>query len=113
MSRRIRTHAVLLKALAHCTAKQRKTLLKTADRGLIDAICECIVNVINGNIKLTPSQKRTLSKHKQRLRKLSHRHTSFRERKRLLNQRGGFILPMLMRLIVPAVGALANAFTSK
>ena len=113
MSRRIKTHAVLLKTLAHCTPKQRKALLKTADKGLIDAICECIVNVLHGNIKLSPSHKRSLSKHKNHLRKLSDRRTSLRERKRLLNQRGGFLLPMLMRLVVPAVGAIANAFSGK
>lgn len=113
MTRRIKTHAVLLKTLAHCTAKQRRALLKTADKGLIDAICECIVNVINGNIKISPTHRRTLSKHKQKLRKLSNRGTSFKERKRLLNQRGGFLIPLLMRLVGPAVGAIATAFTGK
>lgn len=113
MSRRIKTHAVLLKTLAHCTAKQRRALLKTADKGLIDAICECIVNVVNGNIKISPKHKRTLSKHKLKLRKLSDRRTSLRERRRLLNQRGGFLLPLLMRLVGPAVGAIATAFTGK
>ena len=111
MSRRIKTHAILLKALAHSTPLQRKALLKTANKGLIDAVCECIVNIVRGNIKLSASDKRTLSKHKHKLRKLSDRRTDYRTRKKILNQRGGFFLPLLMKLVVPAIGALANVFT--
>ena len=113
MSRRMRTHATILNTLAHCSAKQRKALLKTADKGLIDAICECCVNLIRGNIKLSTVQKRSLSKHKHKLRTLSNRQTPLKVRKRILNQRGGFILPLLMKLAVPAIGALANVFTKK
>lgn len=108
MSRRVRTHAVLLKTLAHCSAKHRRQLLKTADRGLIDAICECVVNVLRGNIKLSPVHKRSLGKHKRHLRKLADRKTPLKERKRIITQRGGFFIPLLSRLVGPVLGVLSN-----
>ena len=64
MSRRVKTHAVLLNTLAHCSPTQRKLILKTADKGLVDAICECVVNLVRGNIKLSPAQKKTFAKQK-------------------------------------------------
>ena len=76
MSRRIKSHAVLLNTLAHCSPHQRKLLIKTADKGLIDAICECVVNEIRGNVKLSSAQKRELAKQKHNLRKLADRKTA-------------------------------------
>ena len=111
MSRRVRTHAVLLKTLAHCSAKQRRLLLQSADRGLIDAICECVVNVLRGNVHLSPVHKRSLAKHRHKLRKLGDRKTPLKERKRIITQQGGFFLPLLSRLISPVLGILSNLVT--
>ena len=110
MSRRIKSHAVLLNTLAHCSPHQRKLLIKTADKGFIDAICECVVNVIRGNVKLSSTQKRTLAKQKRFLRKLADRKTALKERKRILIQRGGFI-GLIARLVAPVIGGLTSLFS--
>ena len=108
MSRRVKTHAVLLNTLAHCSPTQRKLILKTADKGLVDAICECVVNLVRGNIKLSPAQKKTFAKQKRYLRKLADRKTALKTRKNILVQRGGFFLPLLSRLIGPVIGAIGS-----
>ena len=108
MSRRVKTHAVMLNTLAHCSPKQRQLILKTADKGLVDAICECVVNLIRGNVKLSSSQKKTFAKHKRHLRKLADRKTSLKSRKNIIVQRGGFFLPLLSRLIGPVIGAIGS-----
>ena len=62
-----------------------------------------------GEYQLSTGQKRSLSKYKHKLTKHSNRRTPLKERKRIINQRGGCILPLLMKLAMPALGALALA----
>lgn len=41
-----------LEYLCHCDAKTRKYILNNAKKDLIYAFCECLLNVLNGNVKL-------------------------------------------------------------
>ena len=67
-------------------------------------ICECVKNVLVGNVKLTPEHKRKLKRHKHSLRKLTSKKTSQKEKKRLV-QSGGF-LGALLGPIVKVLGGL-------
>lgn len=93
--------ACILKALYHLNKSQRKAILKTADRSIVKAICECILNVISGNVKISTKNRKNLYKHKKLLRKLANpkKKTSWKHRKQILIQRGAGILP----LIIPTV----------
>ncbi len=53
----------MLLALAHCKLKIRKAILNNADKQLVDAICQCIFNMLSGNIELSPAQKTALVKY--------------------------------------------------
>ncbi|MCP4345345.1 MAG: hypothetical protein GY795_07445, partial [Desulfobacterales bacterium] len=85
--------------------EQQKALLKVADDGLILCICECVDNVIRGNIKLTKKKKEDLSKHKNILRKLQDRQIAKDKKRKLLVQNGGF-LPALLAPIIGIAGSL-------
>ena len=61
MSKRIKKYLDLLKILKTAKPEQRKALLKVADDGLILCICECVDNLVRGNIKLTKRKKEELS----------------------------------------------------
>ena len=87
----------LLKALSKCKSKYRKSILTIADKPLIKAICECVYNVLLGNINLTDTNKQKLKKHKHILRKLIDK-SSLKEKKKILIQKGGFL-----QFIIPAV----------
>lgn len=53
MSRSVHINLELLKTLVLLKPGPRLSLLKVADQSLVTAICECALNVLNGNIRLT------------------------------------------------------------
>lgn len=105
MSKRIKKHLELLKILKKAKPAQRKALLESADNSLIFCICECIDNIIRGNVKLTAAKKRELAKHVDILRKVADRKTKVQKKRALLIQKGGF-LPALLAPIIGIAGSL-------
>ncbi|MCP4364286.1 MAG: hypothetical protein GY800_03185 [Planctomycetes bacterium] len=105
MSKRIKKYLEILKILKKATPEQRKALLKVADPDLILCLCECVDNILRGNIKLPKKKKDELAKYIKVLRKIQDR-TIPKERKRaLLVQNGGF-LPALLAPIIAIAGSL-------
>ena len=80
-------------------------LIDLADASEIKAISECILNVLNGHIKLKSEQKKKLKRHKDTLRHLASRSNSTHRKRALLHQRGGF-LSALLPLALSAVGSI-------
>jgi len=68
-------------------------------------ISECILNVLNGNIKMTVCDTRKLQKHKAALRKVSDKRVPLSAKKKLTLQCGGFLLPVLSA-ILPKLASL-------
>ena len=60
----------LLNSLAHCKLKIRKAILENADKDLVDEICQCVFNLLQGNISLTNAEKEQLNKYRHSLRKI-------------------------------------------
>jgi predicted nucleic acid-binding protein len=108
MSKAVMNHSEVLRALHKASPSMRKSMLKAADCGLIHSICECVYNTIRGNVKLTPNQKTRLSRHKKLLRKIMHRGQSWKKRKKLINQKGGAFLPLILAPLLS--GVLSNLF---
>ena len=52
MSKRLQAHAPYLHVLVNGTAKQREGILRGANKELIYCLCECALNVLQGNVKL-------------------------------------------------------------
>ena len=70
---------------------------------LVHCICDCVHDVLEGNIPVNDIEKERLEKHKECLRKLVNK-TSYREKKQLI-QKGGF-LGSLITTLVGLVGKL-------
>jgi len=104
MSKRLNKNIEVLKLLKKAKPNQRKHILDCADNGLIYCICECIDNVLRGNVKLSPTKKRELGKHKTILRKIVDRKTDIGVKRDLLVQKGGF----LPALLGPVLGIAAS-----
>ena len=105
MSKRLHRNSPFLHVLAKGTAKQKQGLILGADKQLIDCLCECALNVLNGNIPLKPSDKRKLKKYKNNLRYLVDKKVSVQKKKKTLNQKGGF-LGALLTPVLSALGGL-------
>ncbi|KXJ26961.1 hypothetical protein AC249_AIPGENE9928 [Exaiptasia diaphana] len=71
-----------------CNTKQRRALLQAADNKLLKAICECVLNVLRGTVKLNPSQKGKLRRHKESLRQLADKRVPLSKKKNVLVQKG-------------------------
>ena len=68
---------------------------------LVNCICDCVYNILQGNIPINDEEKDRLRIHKELLRKLVKEKTSYRRRKQLI-QDGGFLgslIPILAGLV--------------
>jgi hypothetical protein len=99
MSKRIRSQFHLLQVLKSAKPKLRKVILQEADRDLILAIVECVLNVLNGNCKLRKCIKRKLCKHKHLLRRLVDRSERIKAKRKRIIQKGGFLIPLLSTVL--------------
>ena len=76
--------------------------------GLVHCICDCVHNILQENIPVSEEERKKLKRHRECLRKLVKKKTSYRERKRLI-QEGGF----LGSLIPTLVGLVGKLFTGQ
>jgi len=96
-----------LNTLCSCSTKDRRVLLKHADPELVRVICECALNVLQGNIPVSSGDKKRLQRHKALLRRLCSKSESLPRKKQLIVQSGGSFLlaliPSVLSLIVSAL----------
>ena len=100
-----------LKILAKCDKKMRNSILKGANKDLIHSLCECIYNILRGNVELTDSDKNQLNKYKNSLRKLLT-NNSIKEKKKILIQKGGF-LQILLPSVISGLATILSSAISK
>jgi hypothetical protein len=105
MPPRVKQHLHLLRVLHKADRKLRESLIRNADAKLVHCLCECAHNTLRGNIPISSHQKKKLSTHKVILRKLTNKKASVKQKKKLLLQKGGAFLPLLL---APIIGALIN-----
>ena len=77
----------------------RRALLASPDDELVKAIVESALNTLNGNHKLTKEEKSKLKIHNCRLRALIDPKINFKSKRKVLVQKGGFIVPLLASVV--------------
>ncbi len=97
MSSRIKRHAALLKVLCKAKPKAVKAIL-SSEKELVDALCECSLNVLKGVVPLSVHQRKRLSRYKNNLRTVAKKTVS-RQQKKALFQKGGFLSALLTPII--------------
>jgi hypothetical protein len=104
MSQKIYKNKDLLKHLSKCSSPQRKAIIRTASPDQINSICECILNVYNRNIPLKRSAYTHLKPYHSEISQLSlKRRSALKTKRKLLNQRGGAFVPILLASVLPYV----------
>ena len=94
--------------LSKSKRKFRNLLILHSNKDQIYSICECLLNVCNGNIKLNTDIHQKLKKYKNTFNKVLDRKTTLQNKKKILIQRGGFI-----QFLIPAViTGLANIISA-
>lgn len=104
---KVKTHEDYLRSLLLLKPKFRKALLIASDDEEINCVCECIYNVLKGNIPVEKKEKQKLKKFKNILRKLVLKGKN-KSRKRIIIQKGGGFLPIILGSVLTA---LIQSFT--
>lgn len=102
-SKRIARNKNFLAYYAEADKKRQKSLLKSASKDQIDCICELALNVVNKNIPVHSSTKQALCHHKKILCTIADKKVALGKRKRLLVQKGGAILPLILSTVLPLI----------
>jgi hypothetical protein len=105
MSRLLKKYGSYLRLLKKVSPKVRKALLnKNCKTEFVNCVCECVKNLLKGNVPLTSAQKRQLVRRKRLLRKILLKKTPLKEKRKII-QTGGF-LGALLGPIVSVLGGL-------
>jgi len=105
---RLKSQLHFLHVLKDAKPQTRRALLTSADDDLFKAIVECAINTLNGNHKWTKENKGKLSKYKNRVRALVNPKISFKNKRKLLVQKGGFIVSLLTSIFSGVIGSLIS-----
>lgn len=103
MSRCVKSNLELLRALSNMPPKRMRRFLDLADKEIVQAICECALNILKGNVPLKPCQKKGLCRYKHVLRKLVHSKVCWKAKRKYLVQKGAGVLPALLAPILGSV----------
>jgi hypothetical protein len=102
----------LLKELSKNKSRYTRHILTHADSNLVRAICEGILNILEGKVILSAEDKRILEKYKYLLRKLVER-GPLKSKKKILIQKGGAILPFVLPSVLYTLTQFVGDLISK
>lgn len=106
---RLKRNVALLKILRKTrTVPQRNAVLGGADRDLICCIIDCLHNVQNGNIKISPTERKKLIRFKSTVKELLKGKGGVQVKKKLLIQKGGFLPALLGPILGIATGLISE-----
>jgi hypothetical protein len=94
----------ILKILFNAKPALRNALLKHADKDLVCTICECVFNILRGNVPLEENEKIKLGKKKTLLRNIVKKTKSWTGKRKLIQKGGNFLIPLL----IPIIGRLIS-----
>ena len=107
MTSRLKRQAPLLQAIAEGNPQVVKAILRGADNELIKCLAECALNILKGGVAFDREQKTNLIKHKQKIRKLTEKKISLKNKHKII-QTGGFATALLAPLLKPIIAPLAG-----
>lgn len=99
----IRKYGHFLEGLTHLPAKCRQKVINELPREVINCIAECSLNIIKGNVPITHVQKKNLRPRKRHLRLLAQRKIPIKEKRKIINQKGGALLGLLLKPLIGSV----------
>ena len=108
MSHCLKSNLSLLEVLIQSSPRKKKAILCSASDDLIKVISEIVLNTLKGNIPLTPHQICVLKKGHKFIKSLSSKSVSFKRKKLLLKEAGGFISPLLSFALLLITGLLVK-----
>ena len=103
---KLKKNLKILQHLAHCTGEECSHMIPAVKDDVIRVLAQICVNVMNKNLPLNPSEAvRILSPFKKELKAICKKKTSIKTKRKILQQKGGF-LPALLGLAIPLIQGL-------
>ncbi len=103
-------HADYLSLIGKTKSKcKRAQLIEYASKEQINAIAECIDNVLRGIVPLNGNETKYLRKYKRAMRIVGDKKIPMKEKKRTLKQSGGFLsalIPIASAILGPLLGGI-------
>ena len=103
--RRIKSNFNKLHTLKDAQPKLRKAIVSNCDKDLVNFVSECALNLLHGNVKFSDCARKKLRKYRRQLRKVVDRRVPLARKKKLIIQRGGFLVPLLTA-VLPTLSSL-------
>ena len=103
--KRVKSNYHAFHVLRTAEPKLLKAIISNCNKVLVNSISECILNVLSGNVKLAGCNTRKLRKPRVTIRKIADKRVPLSTNKRLIIQRGGFLLPLLST-VLPGIASL-------
>ena len=101
----------LLKHMAKCRRKDCENIVKGLSNEVIRVICQIAVNVMNKNIPIkTPSALAKLSRYKTQLKAVTKPKSTLPQKRKVLEQDGGFLGTLLGVALPPLISGLVSRF---
>ena len=95
----LRKNCTTLQLLHRSNPALRKAIIAKANPQLIKTICDCSLNILKGNIKLSEKSRKRLAQHKTKLRKLADTKVTLKQ-KQCVIQKGGFLDTLLFTVLL-------------
>lgn len=95
MSAKVKNNIHTLNLLSKAPKKLRVAVIENSKSDLVNALCEVIHNVLEGTVKLKPDESRRLKRYHRALLEITNKSLSVDKKKKLIAQRGGFLLTLL------------------
>jgi hypothetical protein len=108
---RLKKNKQLLELTAISKKKLRDSIIKGGDREFIYSICECVLNVMNGNVKINNHTFNKLKVYKNTFKKLLKK-SKLKDKKKILIQKGGF-LQYLIPAVITGISSIITALINK
>jgi len=99
----------------HCKKSTRNHIIKNSKGTLIKKLCECILNVIEGRVKISDDELNKLKPYKNLFRKLLKRRLPINKKKDLIVQHGGFLstlIPIILGAVPELISKAVSYFTN-
>ena len=94
----------------------RRLILKNCDSSTINSICEIILNILNGNIKLSEENYKKILPFANSCRKILSKKINVKEKKKILIQKGlqkGGFLQFIIPAVISGIATIVSSLISK
>lgn len=89
-------------------SQRKSAILKSCPNSLIKSVCECVLNLLKGNLPISKQVKTRLTPYKRTLRKLAQKKVPLFKKRRLLIQKGEGFLSLLIPAAVSVLSTLIH-----